>query len=450
MTEQQHATRAPGDDPGSGAGGPPGPPARLRRDREHKMIGGVCAGLGRHCDMDPVIFRIVLSVLSVAGGIGLVFYGFAWLFVPMDGEDEYEARRMLSGRVDGPALAAVVFALVGCGLFLSMLNNGNLLSSGAVLALLLAGAGYWSRQRDTVDPDPLAAQAVADAPPEAKAPPAPNSTSWWREPVAKDGAQSGGTGYLWAPEGLIRDLGGTVGPPPGPRGPGPGKGQGDGTSSPTAAGGHWIGGWVVLAALVTGGIATGLSWDGSALGDSLQTGLALALAVLGLGIAVSALVGRTGLGSVIVAMITAGLLAGSTALPESITTRWTSPTWAPASAAELRPEYELGTGAGTLDLTGAAPAAGRTVASEVRLGAGQLKVVLPDGARVVMRVKVGLGDIQLPGEHRQDVNIAPGRDRTYTFEPTEPAGKGTPKKSGTIELDLDIGLGQAEVARAAS
>ncbi|MET7656870.1 PspC domain-containing protein, partial [Streptomyces sp. NPDC005486] len=31
-----------------GAGG------RFRRDREHKVLAGVCAGLGRQCDMDPV------------------------------------------------------------------------------------------------------------------------------------------------------------------------------------------------------------------------------------------------------------------------------------------------------------------------------------------------------------------------------------------------------------
>ncbi|BFO14641.1 hypothetical protein SHKM778_10290 [Streptomyces sp. KM77-8] len=116
------------------------------------MLGGVCAGLGRQCDMDPVIFRITLAVLSATGGIGLIFYGFAWLFVPYEEEDENEVRRLLTGRVDGHTLTAVLFALVGCGVFLTMLSNDGVLSFAVILSLLLAGAGYWSRRRGTPVP----------------------------------------------------------------------------------------------------------------------------------------------------------------------------------------------------------------------------------------------------------------------------------------------------------
>ena len=125
--------------------------------------------------MDPVIFRITLAVLAATGGIGLIFYGFVWLIVPYDDEDENELRKLLTGRVDGPVLASVLFALVGCGVFLTMLNNGGVLTFAFVLALLLAGAGYWSQRRDTpAADDPLAAQAVSDAPPEPKAPHKPS------------------------------------------------------------------------------------------------------------------------------------------------------------------------------------------------------------------------------------------------------------------------------------
>ncbi|MFD6811674.1 PspC domain-containing protein, partial [Streptomyces anthocyanicus] len=96
------------------------PAAPLRRSHTSRVVGGVCGGLGRHFDMDPVIFRIVLSVLAVTGGIGLVFYGFAWLAIPLAGEEESEGRRLLTGRVSGASLAAILMALVGCGIFLSM------------------------------------------------------------------------------------------------------------------------------------------------------------------------------------------------------------------------------------------------------------------------------------------------------------------------------------------
>ena len=417
-------------------------PRRFRRDPRQKMLGGVCAGLGRHCDMDPVIFRIVLAVLSATGGLGLIFYGFVWLFVPYDDEDENEVRKLLTGRVDGQALAAVLFALVGCGVFLSMLRNGGVLAFSVVLSLLLAGAGYWSQQRGAPDPDPLAAQAVADAPPEAKAPPVPASyPSWWRDPIVKDGSHVGGTGYLWGPQDARdRDVAaavniarGTVRPDtrtaraPKPRGP------------------RWIGGWVFLFALLAGGLGTGLTWEDHALGTSLQTGLSAALIVLGLGIAISAFLGRTGAGSIFLAVLTAALLAASAALPKDITTHWIRTDWTPATVADVRESYDLGTGVGTLDLTHLDLAKGQTVTTSAEVGAGRLKVIVPKDATVKLNIDVGIGDIQLPGDGKKDVDVEPDKHKQVTLSPTSGG-----KNGGTLDLNLEVGVGQAEVARAAS
>ncbi|WP_445401655.1 PspC domain-containing protein [Streptomyces sp. LE64] len=444
MSEQQHAAPGRGapDGPGTAAADPPGrAPDRFRRVREQKMIGGVCTGLGRHVDMDPVVFRIVLAVLSVAGGLGLIFYGFVWLFVPFEGEEENEARRMLTGRVDGPALAAVVFALVGCGAFLSMLHDTSLLTSGAVLALLLAGAGYWSRHRGAEDPDPLAAHAAADAPPETTAPPAPHSGgSWWRDPLVKDGAPGSTTGYLWAPEEALA-------PPAGAPGGGSAPGARAGAERSRCAprpGGRQLGGTVTSLAVFAAVFGTATTWDSSALSVSLQTGLAAALAVFGLGIAVSSFLGRTGPGTVVLALLTAGLLTAATALPHSISTDWLRTTWTPASAAQVKPDYLVGTGVGTLDLRRAVPAPGRTVTSNVEVGAGRLRIIVPPQARVDLKVSVGLGDVQLPGDRKNDIDIAPDRFREVTLDPVGPVAD-----PGTFKLTLDVGLGQAEVDRVA-
>ncbi|MBW8822459.1 MAG: PspC domain-containing protein, partial [Streptomyces sp.] len=299
----------------------PATPLRFRRDRRHKVLAGVCAGLGRQYDMDPVIFRITLTVLSATGGIGLIFYGFAWLLVPYDDEDENEVRKLLTGRVDGQALTGVLFALVGCGVFLTMLGNTSVLTFAVVLSLLLAGAGYWSRNRGTPDPDPLSAQAVADAPPEAQAPPVPAGyPSWWRDPIVKDGTHVGGTGYLWGPgDSRDRDIAAAVNIGLGT----PWSRREDiraaHTRGPKPRGPRWIGGWVFLLALLAGGLGTGATWEDHALGTSLQTGLSCALIVLGLGIAISSFLGRTGAGSIFLSIVTAGLLATATALPKDIT-----------------------------------------------------------------------------------------------------------------------------------
>ncbi|UUU31421.1 PspC domain-containing protein [Streptomyces sp. CA-210063] len=437
----------------AGAAGPPAPgdpagapaaPHRFRRDRRYKMLGGVCAGLGRQCDMDPVIFRVVLAVLSATGGFGLIFYGFAWLFVPYDDEEENEVRKLLTGRVDGHALAAVLFALVGCGVFLTLLSNTTVLTFSVVVSLLLAGAGYWSQHRGAPDPDPLAAHAVADAPPEAQAPPVATAyPSWWRDPIVKDGTYVGGTGYLWGPgEPRDRDMAAAVNiargvptsrqdirtaRPPKPRGP------------------RWTGGWVFLLALLAGAVGTGATWEDRTLAASMQTGLACALTVFGLGIALSAFLGRTGAGSIFLAVVTAGLLACTAALPANITTDWVRTEWTPRSTESVAARYELGTGVGTLDLSKVDVAKGETLATSVEVGAGKVKVVVPPDVTVRLDIEVGLGDIQLPGDDKEDVDVAPDRSDRLTLPPAKGSDSG-----GAITIDLEVGLGQAEVARAAA
>ncbi|MFF0967739.1 PspC domain-containing protein [Streptomyces sp. NPDC003703] len=419
-------------------------PFGFRRDRSHKLIAGVCAGLGRRCDMDPVIFRITLAVLSATGGIGLIFYGFAWLFVPLDDEEENEVRKLLTGRVNGHALAAVLFALVGCGVFLSMLRNGSVLTFAVVLSLLLAGAGYWSQHRGSADPDPLAAQAAADAPPEAKAPPAPSSyPSWWREPIVKDGTHVGGTGYLWGPQDpRDRDVAAAVNisrgrPGREKRTPAP--------DTPRAQGPRPIGGWIFLLAVAAGALGTRLTWYDHSLPGSLQTGLACALGVFGLGIAVSAFLGRTGVGSILLAVITAGLLATATTLPENVSAHWSHATWQPAAVTEVRPRYDLGTGDGTLDLSRIRLGKGQKVTARAEVGVGRLRVIVPQDVTLRAKIDVGVGDIQLPGDGSRDVDVAPGRSRQITLDPAEGA-----TSTGTVDLDLHVGIGQAEVSRAAS
>ncbi|MEU3740706.1 PspC domain-containing protein [Streptomyces sp. NPDC032198] len=445
MTDEQPAGTGPQAaprDPHSATAQEPGGPMvvrAFRRDRRHKKLGGVCAGLGQHCDMDPVIFRIGLALLSVTSGLGLVFYGFAWLFVPFDDEEENEARRLLSGRVDGQALTAVLFALVGCGVFLSLLNNGGALTFAAVLALLLAGAGYWSQQRGTTDPDPVAAQAVADAPPEAKAPPVAGAPSWWRDPIVKDGTHDGISGYFWGPEGVAVEY--QPDPPhgrPRPRAP-------EAAPRPKPQGPRWIGGSVFLGALLAGTLGIVLTWEEQSLGTSLQTGLALALGVFGIGIALSAFLGRTGVGSIVFAVITAALLAGAAALPKDISTTWSETQWKPAAAEQVQPRYEMGTGVGTLDLTRADPGKGQTLGTGAEVGAGQLKVIVPEESTVKLHIEVGVGDIQLPDDHKGDVDIAPGKEKSVTLDPV--AGS---KDGGTLELHVEVGIGQVEVARATS
>ncbi|WP_370416837.1 PspC domain-containing protein [Streptomyces fradiae] len=477
------------------ADAPPAPP--LRRSRGQKVVAGVCGGLGRHFDLDPVIFRVALGVLAVTGGVGLIFYGFAWLVIPLAGEEDNEGRRLLTGRVSGSSLSAVLMALVGCGIFLSMLRNGGTLAFALILSVAVSGAAVWSQRRPSVAAtaeeggriDAAAALAVAEAPPETKAPPLVEWPSWWRDPLVKDGSTGKvAIGYLWGPHGIVDKDGRVDGEVPTPGGqwgtPLPGR------PTPSArVGGEplSIGGLVFLLALMAGGLGTGLSWDGHPLGTSLQIGLAAALGVIGVGLLVSSFLGRTGFGTLCLMVLTAGLLAVASALPKEISTVWARETWRPAAVAGVQPQYELGTGVGTLDLSRLAVPAGTKVSTRVEVGAGKLEVIVPRNATVTLRAQVGLGDLQLPpdqpsrpvppvaptaptdpgrssvspsaipapvppvvptaptGPSGDDIDIAPDLDETRTLVPPPGVAPG-----GTIDLFLEVALGQVEVTRAAS
>jgi phage shock protein C len=57
---------------------------RIKRSRDDRMLGGVCGGIARHLDVDPVIVRIATVALVCAVGAGAVAYLAAWILMPLD------------------------------------------------------------------------------------------------------------------------------------------------------------------------------------------------------------------------------------------------------------------------------------------------------------------------------------------------------------------------------
>ncbi|MCE1188572.1 MAG: PspC domain-containing protein [Ignavibacteria bacterium] len=47
---------------------------RLYRSTSEKMAAGVCGGLAKYLDIDPVIIRLIFVVLTVFSGIGAIIY----------------------------------------------------------------------------------------------------------------------------------------------------------------------------------------------------------------------------------------------------------------------------------------------------------------------------------------------------------------------------------------
>ncbi|MEA2194709.1 MAG: hypothetical protein QOG42_1143, partial [Solirubrobacteraceae bacterium] len=60
----------------------------LRRDPVNGMLAGVCEGLGKRLDIDPLLLRIGFGAMTLASGLGLVAYVLAWMLVPAEGEEQ--------------------------------------------------------------------------------------------------------------------------------------------------------------------------------------------------------------------------------------------------------------------------------------------------------------------------------------------------------------------------
>jgi phage shock protein C len=55
---------------------------RLYRSQAEKILGGVCAGLGKYFSMDPTVVRLIFVVLTVFGASGILLYLILWVFIP--------------------------------------------------------------------------------------------------------------------------------------------------------------------------------------------------------------------------------------------------------------------------------------------------------------------------------------------------------------------------------
>jgi phage shock protein PspC (stress-responsive transcriptional regulator) len=55
---------------------------RMYRDPDHRIIGGVCSGMGAYWEIDPVIVRVIFVALALAGGLGVLVYLILYIVLP--------------------------------------------------------------------------------------------------------------------------------------------------------------------------------------------------------------------------------------------------------------------------------------------------------------------------------------------------------------------------------
>jgi len=61
----------------------------LYRSKKDRILGGVCAGLGEHLDVDPTVIRLIWAVVTALSlGTGIIVYILAWIIIPEQAPDD--------------------------------------------------------------------------------------------------------------------------------------------------------------------------------------------------------------------------------------------------------------------------------------------------------------------------------------------------------------------------
>ena len=55
---------------------------KLQRDMQHKVIGGVCAGLANYFDIDATLLRLLFAFMILFAGTGFWLYIILWIVMP--------------------------------------------------------------------------------------------------------------------------------------------------------------------------------------------------------------------------------------------------------------------------------------------------------------------------------------------------------------------------------
>jgi phage shock protein PspC (stress-responsive transcriptional regulator) len=72
---------------------------RLVRSESDRIIGGVCGGLARHLNVDPLILRILFVIGAMINGVGLAVYILLWVFVPAESAEYSDQEEMIGQNI---------------------------------------------------------------------------------------------------------------------------------------------------------------------------------------------------------------------------------------------------------------------------------------------------------------------------------------------------------------
>ncbi|MFI7066156.1 PspC domain-containing protein [Kribbella sp. NPDC050124] len=421
-----------------------------QRSRSDRMVAGVCGGIGRALNIDPVLIRVVMAVLILSGP-GVIFYIAAWVLMPDEGSDRSAAQGLLGDRVrpDHPWLWPVVIGV--CVFFaiamMSSFDFGRFVPGPLiVLAVIWLVASQRRRLKKnkanwTPDGNWTGPQWAGPAGPNPQQPTAPMgqpTTSTYMPPQTGPSAPPAGPSSSATPRPQDRTvepvqpvwteddpLGLYVDEPPTSRPPTTTK-----PAEPPVKGMRGVKSIIV----VLTGIAIVIA---HAAGAPTATMLIIGLVTLGAGMLIGGFLGKT------LALLPLGILlaagaAASTVFPEVprnvADTNYVAPAGSSITATNTKYVFDAGTV--KLDLTKATFAEGAKV--EVHGGVGEVVVKVPQNVDIEGQLSAKMGELVWLNENKG------GKDVELTLKDLGADGKPGPE---TVTLDLDMKLGSIKVER---
>ncbi|SFT43492.1 PspC domain-containing protein [Arthrobacter sp. ov118] len=427
----------------------------INRGRD-RWIGGVASGIAHRLGVDPLIIRGILIVLTIFAGIGVLAYGLAWALLP-----EPDGRIHVQEAARGRWTAGMTGALITTVLGLPSLGTGvwgwdrfglgafiwTVFWVGGAIALVYYltqrnkagnGAAPMSPRYEFGSPAgtaPFAGTASADAqqstgqrspsgvgpawgsPSGATPPDGPHDGHGDYNPSDYRSGDYGPGGYGaggYGPGGY--GAGATPPPPAAPRNPGPG----------TPAVAVTVG----SALLVGGGIKALDAANVIDLGDSGNALVwAVGAAIVGLGILLSGLRGRTSgiLGFfAVVALLVSAVFS---VVPHGDRFRFQDADWTPASIEQASGGFEITGGAGTVDLTKLAlkPPLGSDVVVPIDATASNLTVIIPATVPVQVQADMTMGNLHDGNQDRGGIT-----KQQSDYNTSKPGARLVLQISGTV------------------
>lgn len=80
---------------------------------DDRWIGGVCSGLAHRFGLDPLLVRGIVAATVLVGGFGIVCYGLAWALLPEARDGRIHLQETVAGRFDSAVLGALGMVLLG-------------------------------------------------------------------------------------------------------------------------------------------------------------------------------------------------------------------------------------------------------------------------------------------------------------------------------------------------